>query len=84
MGTQGHAVMKRIALFAHYDRDGIIDDYVIYYLRGLTRVAEKSCLFPIVNCATEKLPSSKALPSLRSQNRTANMTSEAGNGVSHI
>ncbi len=21
--------MKRIALFAHYDRDGIVDDYVI-------------------------------------------------------
>ena len=33
--------MKRIALFAHYDRDGIIDDYVIYYLRGLSRVADK-------------------------------------------
>ena len=33
--------MKRIALFAHYDRDGIVDDYVIYYLRGLTRVAER-------------------------------------------
>ncbi len=33
--------MKRIALFAHYDREGIIDDYVIYYLRGLTRVAER-------------------------------------------
>ncbi len=33
--------MKRIALFAHYDRDGIIDDYVTYYLRGLTRVAER-------------------------------------------
>lgn len=33
--------MKRIALFAHYDRDGIIDDYVIYYLRGLERVADR-------------------------------------------
>ncbi len=33
--------MKRIALFAHYDRDGIIDEYVIHYLRGLTRVAER-------------------------------------------
>ncbi len=33
--------MKRIAFFAHYDRDGIIDDYVIYYLRGLARVAER-------------------------------------------
>lgn len=33
--------MRRIALFAHYDRDGIIDDYVIYYLRALTRVADR-------------------------------------------
>ena len=33
--------MKRIALFAHYDRDGIVDDYVIYYLRGLARVADR-------------------------------------------
>lgn len=33
--------VKRIALFAHYDRDGIIDDYVIYYLRGLTGVAQR-------------------------------------------
>ncbi len=33
--------MKRIALFAHYDRDGLIDDYVIYYLRGLARVADR-------------------------------------------
>lgn len=32
-------MMKRIALFAHYDRDGIVDDYVIYYLRSLKRVA---------------------------------------------
>jgi lipopolysaccharide biosynthesis protein len=33
--------MKRIALFAHYDRDGIVDDYVIYYLRGLAPVADR-------------------------------------------
>jgi lipopolysaccharide biosynthesis protein len=32
---------NRVALFAHYDRDGIIDDYVLYYLRGLRHVAER-------------------------------------------
>ena len=32
---------KRIALFAHYDQDGIIDDYVIYYLNGLQKVAQR-------------------------------------------
>lgn len=33
--------MKRIAFFAHYDRDGLIDDYVLYYLRGLAKVADR-------------------------------------------
>ena len=33
--------MKRIAIFAHYDCDGIVDDYVIYYLRGLAHVADR-------------------------------------------
>lgn len=33
--------MKRIAIFAHYDRDGLIDDHVLYYLRGLCNVASK-------------------------------------------
>ncbi len=33
--------MKRIAFFAHYDRDGVIDDHVIYYLRGLQKVSSR-------------------------------------------
>lgn len=32
---------KRVAIFAHYDKDNIIDDYVIYYLNALTKVAQK-------------------------------------------
>lgn len=32
---------KRIAIFAHYDKDNIIDDYVIYYLNALKDVAQK-------------------------------------------
>lgn len=39
---------RRIALFAHYDRDGLIDDYVIYYLQGLRKVAE--CILFVSNC----------------------------------
>ena len=27
--------MKRLCVFAHWDRDNIIDDYVIYYLKAL-------------------------------------------------
>lgn len=33
--------MKRAAVFAHYDRDGIVDDYVIYYLKALKEVAQE-------------------------------------------
>lgn len=32
---------RRIVLFAHFDRDGIIDDYVIYYLRSLAKVSNR-------------------------------------------
>jgi len=32
---------QRIAIFAHYDKDNIIDDYVIYYLNALKEVAQK-------------------------------------------
>lgn len=30
-----------ISVFAHFDKDNIIDDYVIYYLRALRAVSEK-------------------------------------------
>ncbi|MEA1653166.1 rhamnan synthesis F family protein [Nitrospirillum sp. BR 11164] len=32
---------RRVALFAHFDRDGQIDDHVLYYLRSLREVAER-------------------------------------------
>jgi lipopolysaccharide biosynthesis protein len=34
-------LMNRICIFAHYDRDNTIDDYVIYYLESLKTVASK-------------------------------------------
>lgn len=34
--------MRRIAFFAHYDRDGVVDDYVLYYLRELKNVAQRT------------------------------------------
>ena len=41
--------MKRAAVFAHYDKDKIIDDYVIYYLKSLKEIFDNivfvSCLF---------------------------------------
>ncbi len=33
--------MQRVAIFAHYDKDNLIEDYVIYYLQELKKVADK-------------------------------------------
>ena len=33
--------MDKIAVFAHYDGDNIIKDYVIYYLKELNKIAQK-------------------------------------------
>ena len=33
--------MENIAVFAHFDKDNLIDDYVIYYLKELKKVSEK-------------------------------------------
>lgn len=32
--------MRRAAVFAHYDKDKIIDDYVVYYLKALKEIFE--------------------------------------------
>ncbi len=32
--------MKRAVIFAHYDKDAIIDDYVIYYLKELNKITD--------------------------------------------
>lgn len=31
----------RVALFAHYDRDAVVDDYVLYYLKELRKVCNR-------------------------------------------
>ena len=33
--------MKNISVFAHYDKDNLIDDYVVYYLNELKNVSHK-------------------------------------------
>lgn len=33
--------MKRLCIFAHYDKDNIVDDYVIYYLKELKKLCNK-------------------------------------------
>src|SRR5574344_1215747 len=32
---------NRIAIFAHFDKDNIIDDYVVYFLKALKSVSDK-------------------------------------------
>ena len=32
--------MKRAVVFAHYDKDSVIDDYVVYYVENLKKVAD--------------------------------------------
>lgn len=39
--------MKRTVVFAHYDKDNIVDDYVIYYLKALKEIC--SCII-FVSC----------------------------------
>ncbi len=34
-------MIKRIVFFAHYDRDNIIDDYVLHYLKNLKTICDK-------------------------------------------
>jgi lipopolysaccharide biosynthesis protein len=33
--------MKRLALFAHYDQDNLIDDYVVFYLQSLIELCDQ-------------------------------------------
>ena len=60
--------MNRLCVFAHYDRDGLIEDYVLYYLQALKEVCydiifvsdcdiqatELEKLFPITNMVLAK------------------------------
>lgn len=47
--------MRRAAVFAHYDKDNIIDEYVIYYLKALKQICDKVVF---VSCC--ELPAAEA------------------------
>ena len=32
--------IKRLVIFAGYDKDNIIDDYVVYYIKELRKIAD--------------------------------------------
>ncbi|GLQ74573.1 rhamnan synthesis F family protein [Vibrio penaeicida] len=41
--------MKRLTIFAHYDRDDIVDDYVIHYLEELSKVSDDIIFVSVSN-----------------------------------
>ena len=49
--------MKRLCIFAHWDRDNKIDDYVIYYIKALKEVCE-TIIF-VSDCNLEASETSK-------------------------
>ena len=46
--------MKRAAVFAHYDKDNLIDDYVVYYVKALSEICEKVILVSCVDLPAEE------------------------------
>lgn len=46
--------MKRICFFAGYDKDGIIDDYIIYYIKKLSEISDVY-YFGDFNCSKKEL-----------------------------
>ena len=53
----GHAALtedrRYLALFAHYDRDGIVDDYVVAYLNALRKAGADICFITTVALPSE-------------------------------
>lgn len=47
--------MKRLCIFAHWDKDNIIDDYVIYYLKSLQEICETIIFVSDCNLKNEEL-----------------------------
>ncbi len=47
--------MKRLCVFAHFDKDNLIDDYVIFYLRALKKICEYIVFVSDCDLATSEL-----------------------------
>ena len=46
--------MIRAAVFAHYDKDNLIDDYVVYYVKALREICEKVIFVSCVDLPAEE------------------------------
>ena len=53
--------MKNVAVFAHYDKDNLIDDYVLYYLKELKLVCERIIFVSDCNIEEKELQKLKGI-----------------------
>lgn len=53
--------MKRVCIFAHYDRDDIVDDYVIYYLKALQKICATIIFVSDCNLSKEEIKKIEAI-----------------------
>ena len=53
--------MKRIAIFAHYDKDNLIEDYVLYYLSELKKNVDDIIFVSDSNIKQQELDKIKSL-----------------------
>ena len=47
--------MNRVAIFAHYDKKNIIDDYVIFYIQELKKIANEVIFVSCCDLPKEEL-----------------------------
>ena len=47
--------MNNIAIFAHYDKDNLIDDYVVYYLEQLKKICKNIIFVSDCNLSREQI-----------------------------
>lgn len=53
--------MNRACVFAHFDRDGLVDEYVYYYLRALRRVANTVVFVTVVDISLDDIAKLESL-----------------------
>lgn len=51
--------MKRLCVFAHFDKDNIVDEYVLFYLRDIRKVADRIVFVSTSSLASETISTLK-------------------------
>lgn len=55
--------MKRLCIFAHWDKDNIVDDYVIYYLNALNEISDYIIFVSDSDLSTDEIQKIKGVAS---------------------